>query len=327
MSRSMPRTADRPLLPCLLARAVSSLVALLVVVAGLGPSPAVAASGRTGEVQASTSLRFVTYNASAGVEPDQAMEDLRTIFATHPDVVTLQEMASPEKRRMIRELFLDCPDCSWDGYLPGPAVPGETPILYRSDRFRLVDSGSVQVTEATYVGSWGAGPSTIRAKYVNWVRLRDERTGRLLNVLNNHTVPSVQAKDGRPNHRSPERLDIYRKHMAGLQDLVRRFEDEGRGLVFVTGDLNVNYRRDCVLTPKLFPYHRLGNVGLTASYAPLGQPAHGTHVLRSGNDTRLIDYVYFRPDASLQPVDQRVLTGYASDHRPLLVEFEVAGRS
>jgi endonuclease/exonuclease/phosphatase (EEP) superfamily protein YafD len=146
-------------------------------------------------------------------------------------------------------------------------------------------------------------------------------------VLNNHTVPSVQGRDGGPNRRSPERLDIYRTHMEGLQNLVRPIEEQGLGLVFVTGDLNVNYRRDSVLAPEMFPYHRMGEVGLEASYQALGQPAIGTHVLRSGNDSRLIDYVYFQPGSRLQAYDQRVLTGFASDHRPLLVEFQVTRRA
>lgn len=305
---------------------VVGLVATTLAVLGLPPAQAAGGGSPQGESQASTNLRFVTYNASAQVDPGPALDDVRRILATHPDIVTLQEMASGEKRRLIRERFLDCPNCTWDGYLPGPPVPGETPILYRADRFTLVDADSVQVTEATYVGSWGAGPSTIRAKYVNWVRLLDNRTGRMVNVLNNHTVPSVQGKSGEPNRRSPARLKIYRKHLAGVQDLVRTFVAESQGLVFVTGDLNVNYRRDRVLTPTMFPYHRFGEVGLKASYEPLGEPTIGTHVLRSGNDARLIDYVYFLPSAPLQPYDQQVLTGYHSDHRPLLVDFQVAGR-
>jgi endonuclease/exonuclease/phosphatase (EEP) superfamily protein YafD len=272
---------------------------------------------------AATRVRIVTYNTEAKIKPSRAMQDLAALMAKDPDIITLQEMASPEKRQRIRARYIDCEGCVWGANMPGPPVPGETPVLYRTDRFELQDSGSVQVTEATYVGKAGAGPSTLNAKYVNWVRLRDLRTGRTVFVYNNHTVPSVQGKSGGPNRHAPKRLKLFRKHMTGLQDLVRDITAKHRGLVFVTGDLNVNYRRDRVLAPGMFPYRMLGAVGLEASYEAVRQPRTGTHTLPSGNDTRLIDYVYFQPRTSLKPSRQQIIQGLSSDHRPLMVDFEV----
>lgn len=317
MSRSLSSTAAR----------TAVLVAVMSIVC-LGASATSAAPERGGrhEVHASSSVRIVTYNVGAKISPARTMEDLAKIFAKDPDIVALQEMSSPEKRQLVAQLYLDCENCLWDAYMPGPAVPGETPVLYRSDRLTLLDANTVQVTEPTYVGDWGAGPATIHAKFVTWVRLLDHRSGRMINVLNNHTVPSVQDKNGGPNHRSPARLKIYRKHLAGVQTLVRTFVEERQGLVFVTGDLNVNYRRDRVLSPAMFPYSSLGEVGLRASYEALGEPPIGTHVLDSGIGTRLIDYVYYRPGGTVEAYEQRILTGFASDHRPLVAEFQVTRR-
>jgi endonuclease/exonuclease/phosphatase (EEP) superfamily protein YafD len=271
----------------------------------------------------SSTVRVITYNAGAKLKPSTAMADMRSIMAKDPDVVTLQEMANPKKRKKIRARYIDCEGCVWGANMPGPPVPGETPVLYRTDRFDLVESGTVKVSDATYVGKAGAGPSTINAKYVNWVRLTDERTGRTVYVLNNHTVPSVQGKSGGPNRRAPKRLKLYRKHMSGLQSLVRDISENRWGLVFVTGDLNVNYRRDRELQPGMFPYSTLGEVGLQASYQAIREPKTGTHVLRNGNDKRLIDYVYFLPRKSIEAKQQYILKHYASDHRPLLVDFSV----
>jgi len=279
-----------------------------------------------GAVEPTTSrLRIVTYNAGAKLGVDTALEDLAKLMARDPDVIALQEMASPEKRRAIRELYIDCEGCVWGANMPGPPVPGETPVLYRTDRFELKDYGSVQVTEPTYVGKAGAGPSTINAKFVNWVRLSDLRSGRPVYVLNNHTVPSVQAKSGGPNRRFDERLKLFRKHMRGLQSMVRDVTAQGWGLVFVTGDLNVNFRRDRVLSPPMFPYRMLGDVGLRASYEAVREPQNGTHTLRSGVDNRLIDYVYFLPRSSVTPSALKILWGFSSDHRPLMVDFDVRG--
>ena len=44
----------------------------------------------------------------------------------------------------------------------------------------------------------------------------------------------------------------------------------------------------------------------------------------NGRGDRLIDYVHFLPRKRVWPREQRILHGYASDHRPLLVHYEVA---
>lgn len=275
------------------------------------------------EVGATAQLRIVTYNTGSRLRPGTAMKDLAVLMSKHPDVIALQELASPDKRARIREKYVACDRCHWAAKMPHRPVPGETPVLYRSDRFDLVGSGSVEVTPPTYVGAAGAGPRTISAKYVNWVHLRDRRTGRPLFVLNNHAVPSVEDRSGGPNHRYPRRLKLFRQHMNGLQDIVTRITKKPWGHVFVTGDLNVNFRRDRVLAPAMFPYRKLGEVGLRASYQALHAPRVGTHSLPSGVDVRLIDYVYFLPRRSLEASAQRVLRGFASDHRPLVVDFDV----
>ena len=303
--------------------AVLGAAVLAACLAPAGPTAAEGSARGDHEVQATAQLRIVTYNTGSRLRPGTAMRDLATLMSKHPDVISLQELANPEKRSRIREKYVACERCHWAAKMPRRAVPGETPVLYRSDRFDLVGSGSVQVTQSTYVGSAGAGPRTISAKYVNWVHLRDLRTGRPLFVLNNHAVPSVEDRSGGPNHRHPRRLKLFRQHMNGLQDLVARITRKPWGLVFVTGDLNVNFRRDRVLAPAMFPYRKLGEVGLRASYQALHAPRVGTHSLPSGVDIRLIDYVYFLPRRSLEPSAQRVLRGLASDHRPLVVDFDV----
>ena len=309
---------------------VAARVALLgvaVLTLSLMSSTTSAAPGAMHGHAKHSTFSVATYNAEARQSPARTMRSLARILDTEADIVALQEMASGKKRKLVRERFLDCKRCVWDAYMPRPASRGETPLLFRSPHFRLEASGTKQVTKATYVGRAGAGPSTIGAKYVTWVRLRDLRSGRVVHVLNNHTVPSVQGRGGGPNYRLPKRLKLYRKHMAGVQSLVRQMTRRYRwGLVFVVGDLNVNYRRDRVVTPSIFPYRRLGDVGLRASYRALGEPRMGTHKLASGRGTRLIDHVYFRPRRSLDPLRQRIMTGLASDHRPLLVTFKVSYR-
>ncbi len=266
-------------------------------------------------------VQIATYNTEAQVRTRVAVRDIVRLTETGADVVGLQEMGSPDRRSRVLQALVTCQDCKFRAYIPsGGAVPRSTPILYRAHRFTLEGSGSRQLTDATRVGAQGAGPDVLRARFVNWVHLRERRTGRSLYVLNTHAVPTVQVGSGGPNKKLPKRLAIYREHMRGLQEMVTHFKDKG-GKVFVVGDLNVNYRTDCRVAAGLFPYHRLGEVGLRASFGALGMPERGTHVLPSGGDRRLIDYVYFLPRDSVHPEEQHILRGYSSDHRPVLVGF------
>ena len=184
----------------------SSAVLLTLTVSGqvatADPSAAATASGSV-----SQSVRISTYNVQHDLSATEAVSDINDL-AQISDIVTLQEMASGARRQGIRASLLDCSVCPFEGYLPSPAVPGSTPILYRWDRFRLEGTGTVQVSEDTFVGAAGAGPSTLRAKYINWVRLRERTTGRSLYVLNNHAVPTVQGGDGGPNRDHPARLAL-----------------------------------------------------------------------------------------------------------------------
>lgn len=306
---------------------LTAVIAALTIVGGAMPmadaSPAVTA--RKGEPVSET-VRVASYNAGVMVKPRGTLADVTALMEAGVDVIALQEASSGEKRKAIREQLLDCETCLYDGWMPTEAVPGGQPILYRSDRFTLVDEGMVEVSPATFVGSRGAGPSTIRAKWVTWVRLKSVATGRPFWVLNNHAVPTVQRGDGRPNTKLIKRVRLYRQHMEGLTALIDELRASAGGAIYVLGDLNVNYRTDSVVAPTVFPYYTMTQAGLTSTYGVLGMPEHGTHVLPNGFDKRLIDYGYYLPKRWMTPTVQNVLEGYRSDHRPLVVDYTLFSR-
>jgi endonuclease/exonuclease/phosphatase (EEP) superfamily protein YafD len=266
-------------------------------------------------------VRMVTYNIRSKLHDRPVVADLRRLARGGADVLALQEMGSAKRRQAVREALVECRRCGWGAFMPQEAPRGATPILFRTDVLHLVEARSRLATEPAMVGAGGAGPRRMTAKYVNWVHLRVRGTDRDVYVVNNHTVPSVQARNGKPNQKYPRRVSLYREHMHVLGKVVQRLSRDGA--VFVTGDFNVNYRRDRVVRARIFPYHVLGSRGLRASYAPLGMPRRGTHARANGGDTRLIDYVYFSPRGWLTPRRQAVLKGFSSDHRPLSVTFQV----
>ena len=271
-------------------------------------------------------VRIASYNAGAMVSTHGTVADVKALIDEGADVIALQETSSWAKRVKIRDKYVDCETCVYKAWIPVPAVPGGQPILYRSDKFELLGYGALQVTQDTYVGPRGAGPSTIRAKYITWVRLRSLATKRQAYVLNNHAVPTVQRGDGTPNTRLAKRLAIYGKHMAGLTAFINEIKSTTGGAVFVVGDLNVNYRTDRAIAPEIFPYHTLSELDLEATYEPLGMPEHGTHVLPNGFDKRLIDYGYFLHRRFVSPTAQAIPQGLHSDHRPLVVDYRLSSR-
>jgi endonuclease/exonuclease/phosphatase (EEP) superfamily protein YafD len=308
------------------------LVALgLVGALALGLSPAADANTtRTAAAAApqpvASTVRIASFNTAAMSSTRQGFNDVKSLLAAGTDIVALQEMSSWARREKVRTRLLDCETCTWDGWIPVPAVQGGQPILWRSDKFTLLGRDWIEVAPETYVGPRGAGPSTMHAKYVVRVRLLDKATGRTIWILNNHFVPTVQSSDGGRNDQR-KRIQLYAKHMAGLQAVMDKVaNEEGGGLVFITGDFNVNYRKDKVKQDPIFPYAALGAMKFRSSYNKLGEPATGTHVLGNGFDKRLIDYVNYKPTRRVIAMSQRIVTGMNSDHRPLVVDFKVVGK-
>lgn len=302
----------------------------LVLVAAVASQTAVASAADAPQRLVTTTgstisapVRIATYNTEAAVPLGDSLADIQKLAADGADIITLQEMGGRARRAAVTAALVDCSMCQYESYMPTGDPMNSTPILYKWSKFRLEGTGTRQVSEATYVGKTGAGPSTLRAKYINYVELRERATGQEVFILNNHAIPSVQARDGGSDPNQPIRLALYKQHMTGLKALITEIKATGAAVV-VTGDLNVNYRRDKIVKDRLFPYFNMGQVGVHASYETLGEPVRGTHVLPNGNDARLIDYVSFLTHPAVVPVAQRVLLGYHSDHRPLVVDFAIS---
>ena len=279
-----------------------------------GPAPSTR-EGATGP----SSFVLASYNIRHALSDAVATDDVERLARSGADIIALQEMGSRMRRNAVRARLVDCDTCEFRAYMPDGFGPAEVPFLFRASAFDLVDKGTEKVSDPTYVGPDGAGPSTMGAKYLTYVELRHVATGQDIYVINNHAVPSVQAADGGPNYANPERLQLFRQHMDGLAAMVQRFEATGAA-VFTAGDFNVSWRRDSVVQSKMFPYYRMKQVGVHASYEYLGAPAMGTQ----GGGNRLIDQVSSSDNATIVAQDQAILSGYSSDHRPVRVRYGIA---
>lgn len=330
------RTTSRPATFAPLALLVAGLLGLSLTAPAASAAPtaeapaaptAEAPAAQAGKVPGKTStLTITTYNVSFEVRVKKTVRDLKQIAQAKPDVIALQEMSSWKRREAVRKAMVDCDGCEYAKFMPVPAVQGGTPMLYRKDKFELLGSDGVKLTEDTYVGPKGAGPSTINAKWANWIQLRDLETRRKFTVINNHFVPTVQTGDGGPND-NKKRVELYRKHMNGLTGLISDLRQRNGGLVFLTGDFNVSYRGDKVVKAEMFPYHALGQeMGIRSSFQNISEPKEGTHVLPNGHSLRLIDYVMNLDRRSVEPKSHQIIFGLNSDHRALQVDYTLKGR-
>ena len=303
-----------------------TITCFAVVLSGSGQGLAATGTAPEARTEASGRSDFVlaTYNIRHALSDSVAAADLQRLADTGVDVIGMQEMGARTRRNAVRAQLVDCESCEFQAYMPDGLGPGEVPFLFRSSVFELVSKGTEMVSDSMFVGASGAGPSTIGPKYLTYVQLRHRATGQDIYVINNHAVASIQGPDGGPNYNNPERLQLFRKHMDGLAAMIERFRATGAA-VFAVGDFNVNYRRDAVVQAKIFPYYRMKQVGVFASYKFLGSPDRGTHSTGTGtNDTRLIDQVASSEHPAIAPLEQEILSGYSSDHRPVRVRYAIA---
>lgn len=160
--------------------------------------------------------------------------------------------------------------------------------------------GYWRCTKRTPVGAWGAGPSTIAAKWVAWVTLEDVE-GRTITVASTHFVPSVQ----RPAHTGPaiaaraRRLALYVRHVTAIL----AFLVAHRGAKILGADWNA--------TPGFPLLRRLSRLVLRTA------PSHGK---------RAIDVLRSTRRRWLEPGPARALNGYSSDHKPVAVTYRVKAK-
>ena len=146
----------------------------LVLVAALASQTASAANARSDRTATpppvTATMRIATYNTAASTKMVDALATSSSSLPRGADIITLQEMGGRVRRAAVTAALVDCSMCAYEAYMPSDSPMNSTPILYKWSKFRLESTGTRQVSAATYVGKNGAGPSTLRAKYVNYVQ-------------------------------------------------------------------------------------------------------------------------------------------------------------
>lgn len=242
-------------------------------------------------------VEITTYNMRHALKTGKTDQDTNKLAKLDQDYLCWQEINTKAKSHRIKELTQPF------GYdlICFPDVPGggKTPISYKTDRKRLIDSGHIFLCPK--MGEEGAGPATAVEKRGIWGLFRDRGTGNKELVLNVHLPPSVYV---------PARRKLSKEAVGNITKFILDMNDLWEPKTFITGDMNVNYNSQ--KGPNWFA--ELRSEGYEANWErfdpedyPSTHPEHNSY----------IDWVI----SNMIPKTQDVLLGYNSDHRPVKVRY------
>lgn len=246
-----------------------------------------------------------THNLHFILNSEQVETDLSRLFK-QADVIGMQEMGNPERKQALERV---CKQADWQFYRPNDfGSQRQTPIAW-SSRWRVMQSGAQRLNNASAVEP-GSGGTFVESKWAVWVVLQHGDTK--IAVINWHAPGGVEVTA------NTKRRKVMAECTRNVRLLARTLKANVQA-VFVTGDMNMNYRSQDVRRTYEFPVVQFRNEGLTPNWQ-YGRPVIGSHMPydQSNSGRRLIDYVF----SNAQHQRSKILTGYASDHRPVLVRYK-----
>lgn len=228
-----------------------------------------------------------------------------------PDIAGLQEATVP----MIRDLHARLPEFHWVGVgrEDGRELGECAPIFFRANRFTLVEQGHFWLAENCDLP--GRGWDALCHRVVTWARLAETESGRVITHFNTHF-----------DHLGRR----AREQSAHL--LLRKIADiGGTEPVVVSGDFNCRETSAPYLTligrrPFKAPapdYDSLRDSRYESATPPTG-PAKTFRGLLGMLGMGRIDYVFVKNGIRTERHAVLDEAQGASDHRPMLVEWEFA---
>lgn len=264
---------------------------------------------KPGSEVAADLFTVITYNLKYTVGPTRARADVRRVLA-QADLVGFQEMHGSQRKAVLESM----PD-NWGLYQP--AAGPEPPIMWREGVFDLLASNNESLSPFD-------GPGTARPeRVINWVRLRHRGTKDQLVAVNYHWENAAAFQgffDPRSRPSSPRHIERYKEQMDQVIPLLRSLRKYGP--IIFTGDWNVSFRKDMKYRNPGLPFEKMRSLGMRSNWDFNGLPDIGTH---GGIHGGVIDgmYLHNKVPGQVKFVGSRVLRGYASDHRPVLVRTRI----
>jgi endonuclease/exonuclease/phosphatase family metal-dependent hydrolase len=264
----------------------------------------------TASAAGQTQLRVGSYNIRAGVGTSTFSSAVHGLMS-QVDVAGLQEVNRHAKEDVLRRMR-----SQGFNYWRASKDHGEqSPIVWRSGRFRFVSAKSVRIAKRYYVGHEikGRGTRTNRI-YAAVVHLKDKVTGGNVSVINVHLLPGACINGG-PMRGRPRTFKAFRASVIHLGRLAKAQKSFGR--VYVLGDFNIGYKADKRVGRKHMPVRTFRRLRMTSMWATqVPSDKRGSHA----GSPSLIDQVFAGRKASAATV--RFDMTY-SDHYPVIARYLV----
>ena len=222
-----------------------------------------------------------------------------------PDSLGLQEATADQKSFIMKELpkHIMIDGSTKPGTVNDESESGFNPILFRADRFELLDYGTIWLNEDQEQGCKGWDAEYART--ANWVKLRFRKSGQIIFFFNTH-LDNTGAKS---RQKSSELIVSKVKEIAG-----------DKAVVLLTGDLNAT-SSDKTIKP-LTTYFKeasktVRKADKVASFNDFG---------RKGGKRESIDHILYRnAEAEYYDVVDEPKYGirYISDHYPVTAGFVI----
>lgn len=265
-----------------------------------------------------TRLRIINYNvrcANDGINKvtgsnndidHRAPRLAKLIEEYQPDIIGLQEASRPWIRELEERLYQNY---AMRYTYRHPGSRESTPVLWRRDKFELLDDGHFWLSETPHTPSigWGSGKWH---RICTWVKLKVRETGEVVFYFSAHMTGSVPGTVGGGNvvMEQASNMGCFSEYPA-----------------FLTGDFNI--------PPGHEGYVNLHESGRFADInADLGmdwQYSNNGYNDRPDEDPKnwIKDYIFYTP-AKMIPLKYQVLNenyfdGWISDHRGLLAEVAI----
>lgn len=256
----------------------------------------------------SFNIRYDGIGESRWVWENRRLAVRDTILAENPDILGLQEVTTWDgmeilPSRQIPDLLALLPGYELAGGEPLDDISSSNPILFRSERLTLLNTGVLYFSRDPLTPAAGRFAS-LTARFARWARFRDNRTSLSFLVVNAHAHPIWPWSRMRAARVLAERVRTL----------------AGDDLLVVVGDLNASASMPSVSTVR----RKLGLQDALADVA--GGSFHmGKDVFRRGR----IDHVLV--DASAHVLDawiSHLRPGglYPSDHFPVFADVRFADR-
>ena len=230
---------------------------------------------------------------------------LKAIRKFDPDIILLQEAYGYHKADLMKDLkkHMLVDRSSKPGTVDQEIINTENPIMFRADKFELLDYGSFWLNEKQEADTPGWDAS--KARNTNWVKLRYKKSGVIFFCFNTRFSSAEAACKG---------------SVTLMVDKIKEIAGDD-AVVFAGGDFQMS-SSDRIMIP-LVSYAKDANFALKDPDPKASFNGYG----KAGDTPCWPDHILFRNAKAedYEVVDSRKFgPKYISDHYPVYAEFEIA---